>query len=320
MKIVISDCDHASMDIETGVLGQAGLGFTLFQCKSEDDAIARCKGANIILNQYTPMTRRVIAALSPELKQIVRYGVGVNNVDLAAATDHGVQVCNVPDYSMDEVSDQALAMMLALARKLVPMAEATRAGAWDYQKAIPLYRLSERTVGVIGLGRIGRRFAEKVRALAKTVIGYDPVYVPNAKDGSDFIRAVSLDELLKTADLVSIHCPLTEGTRHLIDAKALAKMKPAAMIVNVSRGGIVDEDALADALAAKKLAGAALDVVENEPLPAGSRLRGFDTCLLTPHIAWYSEEAGLELKRKVAEEALRMAKGQPVRYPVNRLS
>jgi len=319
MKIVVSDCDHDSLDIEKGVLEKAGLGFTLLQCKSEEDVIANCKGAGIILNQYAPMTRKVMAALLPELKLIVRYGVGVNNIDLEAASDLGVQACNVPDYSMEEVSDQALAMLLALARKLIPMCAATQNGAWDYQTSIPLYRLSEQTIGVIGLGRIGRRFAEKARVLGSRVIGYDPVYTPNAADGSEFIASVPLAKLLAEADLISVHCPLTPQTHHLIDAAALAQMKPSAYLVNVSRGGIVDEDALVAALRAGKLAGAALDVAEKEPLSADSPLRGCPNCLLTPHMAWYSEEAGLELKRKVAEEAVRMAKGEPVRYPVNRL-
>ncbi|SBW11283.1 Dehydrogenase [uncultured Alphaproteobacteria bacterium] len=317
MKIVVSDCDHDSLDVEEKVLARDGLSFELFQCRTEDDTVARCKGAVIILNQYAPMTRKVIAALKPELRQIVRYGVGVNNIDLAAATEFGVQVCNVPDYSIDEVSDQALTMMMALARKLVPMNAATHAGAWDYQQSIPVFRLSERTVGVIGLGRIGRRFAEKAHALGCTVIGYDPVFAPAA---DDFVAARSLDEVLRTADIVSVHCPLTDGTRHLIDAAALAKMKRTALLINVSRGGIVDEEALAAALGTGRIAAAALDVAEVEPLPAASPLRGLANCLLTPHMGWYSAEAGLELKRKVAEEAARMARGEPVRYPVNTVS
>lgn len=319
MKIVVSDCDHDSMAIETEVLKAAGLGFELFQCKTEADAIAQLKGANIIINQYTPMTRKVIEALRPELGQIVRYGVGVNNVDLVAASDLGVQVCNVPDYSMSEVSDQALAMMLALARKVVQMNALTHGGAWDYQKSIPVLRIAGSTIGVIGLGRIGRMFAKKAAALDAKIVGYDAYYKPNAADGSDYIEALSLDELLRTSDLISINCPLTDETRHLIDDAAFAKMKPTAYIVNASRGGIIDEAALARALEAKTIAGAALDVAEVEPLPANSPLRKFDNCLLTPHMAWYSEQAGRELKRKVAEEACRFARGEAVNYPVNKL-
>lgn len=320
MKIVVSDCDHANMDVEKAVFDKAGLSFTHLACKTEDDLIAQCKGAGSVLNQYAPFTRKVIAALSPDLKQIVRYGVGVNNVDLAAATDHGVQVCNVPDYSMSEVSDQALAMMMALTRKVVQMNALTKAGGWDYAKSIPVFRLAGATVGVIGLGRIGRMFCAKVRALGCHVIGYDAYYKPNAKDGSDYIEAVSLDELYRRADVISVNCPLTDETRHMVSDAQFALMKPTAYVVNVSRGGIVDEAALARALEAKKIAGAALDVTEAEPLAANSPLRKFDNCLITPHMAWYSEEAGLELKRKVAEEAVRMVKGEPVHYPVNKLA
>ncbi len=320
MKIVVSDCDHAKMDVETAVFEKAGLSFTHLDCKTEDDLIAQCKGVTSVLNQYAPFTRKVIAALAPDLKQIVRYGVGVNNVDLAAATEFGVQVCNVPDYSMSEVSDQALAMMMALCRKVVQMNAHTKSGQWDYAKSIPVFRLSEQTVGVIGLGRIGRMFCAKVRALGCKVIGFDAYYKPNAADGTEYIEAVSLEELYRRADVISVNCPLTDETRHLVSDAAFALMKPTAYVVNVSRGGIVDEAALARALEANKIAGAALDVTEVEPLPADSPLRKFDNCLITPHMAWYSEEAGLELKRKVAEEAVRMVTGEPVHYPVNKLA
>lgn len=320
MKIVVSDCDHANMDVEKAVFDKAGLSFTHLACKTEDDLIAQCKGAGSVLNQYAPFTRKVIAALSPDLKQIVRYGVGVNNVDLAAATDFGVQVCNVPDYSMSEVSDQALAMMMALTRKVVQMNAFTKSGVWDYAKSIPVFRLHGATVGVIGLGRIGRMFCAKVRALGCNVIGFDAYYKPNAADGTDYIESVSLEELYRRADVVSVNCPLTDETRHMVGDAQLALMKPTAYLVNVSRGGIVDEAALARALEAKTIAGAALDVAEVEPLAADSPLRKFDNCLLTPHMAWYSEEAGLELKRKVAEESVRMVKGEPVHYPVNKLA
>ena len=319
MKIIISDCDHSAMEQEKKVLSDAGMSFTLFQCKTEEDAIAQCKGANVIINQYTPMTRRVIEALKPELRQIIRYGVGVNNVDLVAASDNGVQVCNVPDYGMNEVSDHALAMTMALARKIVLMNELTRKGAWDYQKSIPIFRLSEQTVGLVGLGRIGRLYAQTMHALGCRIIGYDLYYKPNAKDGSDFIQSATMDEVIAQSDIIAVNCPLTDETRNLFSDAAFAKMKKTAYIVNTSRGGIIDEAALARALEKGEIAGAALDVTEKEPLAADSPLRKHDNCLLTPHMAWYSEQAGLELKRKVAEEAVRFARGEAVHYPVNKI-
>ncbi|MEI4474114.1 C-terminal binding protein [Frigidibacter sp. MR17.24] len=318
MKIIISDLDHDSHQIEKDVLGAAGFDFDLLQCKTEDDLIAQAKGANIVINQYAPFTERVFAAL-PEVKQIIRYGVGVNNVDLAAATKAGVQVCNVPDYGMNEVSDHALAMTLAVVRKIVPMNASTKSGTWDYAIAKPIRRQSEMTVGVIGLGRIGRLYAKKMNALGFKVLGQDLFYVPSAADGTDYITAASVDEIILGADIIATFCPLTPDTKHMLDADAFARMKDGVVIVNTSRGGIIDEDALAAALTSGKVSGAGLDTTEIEPLPMESPLRGIESCLITPHMAWYSEDAARELKRKVAEEAVRFARGQAVNWPVNKL-
>lgn len=319
MKIVVSDCDHDSMAIEESVLKDSGFSMTLYQCRTEDETIEQCKGASSVMNQYAPFTRRVIEALSPDLKQVVRYGVGVNNVDLAAASDFGVQVCNVPDYGMNEVSDQGIAMMMALVRKVVQMNDLTHKGEWDYQNSIPIYRLSEQTLGVIGLGRIGRLFAKKASVFGFKVLGHDIFYKPNAADGTDFITPASVDEIIEKSDVIAIYCPLTDETRDMFNDAAFDKMKKTAYIVNTSRGGIINEEALARALAEGKIAGAALDVADKEPLPADSPLRKHANCLLTPHMAWYSEEAGRELKRKVAEEVVRFSKGEAVHYPVNKL-
>lgn len=320
MSIVISDCDHTSIEQEIAVLAAADMEAPRWlNCRTEEDLIRDCKGATSIINQYAPMTRKVFAALAPELKQVVRYGVGVNNVDLVAATEFGVQVCNVPDYGMHEVSDHTTALMLAMARKIVPMSNKTKAGEWDYQSSIPLFRLCEQTVGTVGLGRNGRLFAKKAAAFGCKIIAYDEYYKPAAGDDLN-VSLVSLDELTREADFVVINCPLTDETRNMFSDEAFKKMKKTAVIVNASRGGIIDEAALARALESGEIAGAALDVSEKEPMDAASPLRKFDNCIITPHMAWYSEEAALELKRKVAEEAVRMVTGQAVKYPVNKLA
>jgi D-3-phosphoglycerate dehydrogenase len=319
MKIIISDLTHDNVNEETATFSAAGLAFEILQCQTEDDLIRQAKGAAVVLNQYAPFTPRVFAALAPELRQIVRYGVGYNNVDIAAATAAGVQVCNVPDYGMMEVSDHALALTLALARKIVLMNDRVGKGEWDYQASIPIRRLSEQTVGVVGLGRIGRLYARKMAALGCRVIGYDLYYKPNAADGTGFIEPTDIDTLLSTSEFVAIFCPLTAETRNLIDAARIARMKDGAIVVNTSRGGIIDEAALAAALKSGKLGGAGLDTTDKEPLEATSPLRGLDSCVVTPHMAWYSEEAGNELKRKAAEEAVRFVRGEPVHYPVNKL-
>lgn len=316
MNIFISDCDHVSLDIEQSVLEQAGFTYTLQQNKTANDVMTNMKEAEIVLNQYAPFTEEVFANL-PNLKQIVRYGVGVNNIDLQAASKYKVQVCNVPDYGMHEVADHALALMLSLTRKISTMNEQVKAGNWDYQTSIPIYRHREQVVGIVGLGRIGGAFAEKVNGLGMKVIAYDPSKEQKGVDRSlHFVKFVPFDELLSNADIISIHCPAEEAY-HLFDASALSKMKPSSYLINVSRGGIIDEQALYEAIQAHQIAGAALDVSEQEPISKESPLLACENVLITPHMAWYSEQAANELKRKVAEEAVRFAKGEQVHYPVN---
>ncbi len=316
MKIIISDCDHESMSVEERLFAESGLSYTHLACRTEDEVIAECGGAGIVMNQYAPFTERVFAALDPDLKLIVRYGVGVDNIDLEAATRHGVQICNVPDYGMNEVSDHALGLMLALVRKLAFITERTRDGDWDYRRTIPVRRLGTLTVGVVGVGRIGGLFARKVSALGCRLFGVDPLR-PTLERQHPELAFVSFDQLLAESDVISIHCPLTPETRNLFGAATLARMKPTAFLINTARGGIIDEAALADALDRGAIGGAAIDTVAEEPLAADTRLRAHANCLLTPHMAWYSEESAEELNRKVAEEAIRFARGEAVRYPVN---
>jgi D-3-phosphoglycerate dehydrogenase len=315
MKIVITDLDHPDHVAETTVLERSGLALELLNCRSEEDLIAQARDAEIAINQYAPFTARVLAAL-PRLKQIIRYGVGVNNIDLDAATQAGVQVCNVPDYGMQEVSDHAIALTLAMLHKIVPMNAATRAGVWDYSLAIPVRRHAALTVGVIGLGRIGRLYAEKMRALKFQVIAHDPF--PSTSDDPE-IPNRPLHELLEQVDVVAFFCGLSNDTYHLLDAARIERLKDGAFVVNTARGGLIDERSLAEAVAQGRLGGAALDTTEIEPLAADSPLRTCESVLLTPHMAWYSEEAAQELKRKVAEEAVRFATNQPVNWPVNRI-
>ncbi len=270
MKVIITDCDHANIDIETGILNKAGLEFELKQCKTEEDLIEQCKDGNIFINQYAPITRKVMEAL-PNLKMVVRYGVGVNNVDVKAATDLGVQVCNVPDYGMNEVADQAIAMMMALVRKVVTMNKYTKETKWDYIHSMPIRRNSTMTVGVVGLGRIGRNFAEKAHYLGFNVMGYDPYFKPTEE--TKFIVPSTINEIVEKSDIVSIHCPL-DGNRDLFNAETFKRMKNTAYIINVSRGGIINEKALDEALTNGEIAGAALDCVEFEPMMPGSPFAG----------------------------------------------
>lgn len=313
MKVIITDCDHENIDLESEILNEVGLNFELLQCKTEEDLISKCQDAKIFINQYAPITEKVMKSLK-NLKLVIRYGVGVNNIDVSAATKLGIQICNVPDYGMNEVADHAIALMLSLTRKIVLMNDYTRKGKWDYTKSIPIRRNSTLTVGVVGLGRIGKNFAKKAHALDCNIIGYDPFY--KQTEGYEFITLVNIDRLMRESDIISIHCPL-EGARDLFNEEAFKKMKNTAYIINVARGGIINEKDLDVALENGDIAGVALDCVDPEPIDSSSPLFRHENFICTPHMAWYSEEASKELKQKVAQEAVRFYKNEKVKYPVN---
>ncbi|HET7626797.1 MAG TPA: C-terminal binding protein [Bacillales bacterium] len=313
--IKITDCDHPSVDIEKDVLRRQNIEVELEQCLTEEDVIRKCKDAQGLINQYAPITRKVLAELK-ELKFVVRYGVGVDNVDVEAATEFAVQICNVPDYGVQEVSDHALALLFNLIRKVSLLSEDVKKGNWDFQVSRPIRRTSELTLGVIGLGRIGYNVAKKASVMGWNVIGVDH------KDYSDdpYVRQVDFATLLKEADMITIHVPLTEETKHMFRRETFKQMKDGSIIVNTARGPIIEETALIEAIRSGKLAGAGLDVLENEPPEADHPLFAYDNVILTPHSAWYAEESAYDLKRKAAEEAARLIEGEPIRYPVNRVA
>ncbi len=312
--IAVSDCDHLNMNEEEKVCRDNGLALKLFQCRTEDDLIRDLPGYAAVINQYAPFTERVFAAL-PDLRFLVRYGVGMNNVDIEAATRHGVAVSNVPDYGVQEVASQAFAMMMALTRRILQMDASVKAGHWDYTEGMPIFRLREQTIGIIGMGRIGHCFAQLVRPLGCRILACD--LVPERVD-LDYVQKADLETLVSQSDVISVHSNL-ETSYNLINRDMLSKMKKTAFLINVSRGGIIDEEALADALNAGRLAGAGIDVTATEPLPSDSPLRTAKNILLSPHIAWYSEQSSLDLKTKAAEEATRFLLGEPLHYQLNRI-
>ncbi|APX71800.1 C-terminal binding protein [Companilactobacillus allii] len=315
MKVYITDCDHDSIDIEKKVFSDAGMEVTLCNAKTEDEVISQCSDGEIFIVQYAKITKKVMDAV-PSLKYIVRYGVGVDTIDLPQATKHGIQVGNVPDYGMNEVADHAISLLLSLKRKVVLMNNNTKNNKWDYQKSIPIHRFSEQTVGVIGLGRIGRNFAIKAHALGFHIIGYDPHF--KKSEEFSFINNVNLEELIKTSDAISLHIP-SDGNIDLFNYEAFKEMKNTAVIINVARGGIINENDLDKALTNGEIAGAGIDCMENEPVPSDDELFRNENLIVTPHMAWYSEEAASELKRKVAEESVRFSKGEKIHYPINSL-
>lgn len=312
--IAITDCDHPSVDIEMDILTKQGIEVGYFNCKTEEDVIRHCQDADGIIVQYAPFTRDVMKAL-PKCKVISNYGVGTDNVDLEAATELGIQVCNVPDYGIEEVSDHALTLIFNLAKKVNVLSEQTKNNGWDFRVARPIRRMSKQTIGVIGLGDIGLTLANKLHALGLHVIGYARQSIP----GLPF-EQVSFEQLIRESDIISIHLPLNEGTRDLIDKDVLAQMKSDVIIVNTARGGIINEADLLEALRNDQVGGVGLDVLSQEPPEQDFPILAFENVIVTPHSAWYSEEALEELKRKAAEEAMNFLLDKEIRYPVNRLA
>lgn len=315
MKVYITDCDHDNINIEKEIFDKAGIELTLKDAISEDDVIEQCKDGDIFIVQYAKISRKVMENC-PNLKYIVRYGVGVDTIDVEAATELGVQVGNVPDYGMNEVADHAISLALSFLRKINTMNNFTKNEKWDYTRAIPIHRFSTLTVGVVGLGRIGSNFARKMSALGFNVIGFDPRREVIRE--SDYMEIVDFEELLEKSDLISIHCP-ADNNYDLFDKNAFSKMKKTSFIINTARGGIINEEALECALNNDIIAGACLDCMLNEPVDKSNPLFKHENVIVSPHIAWYSEESAQELKRKVAEESVRFAKGEDIHYPINKL-
>lgn len=315
VRIVITDCDHDSFAAEYELTDLAGAELVLTQSRTATELIENAAGADAILVQYAPITAEVMDAL-PQLRAIGRYGVGVDSVDVDAATGRGIAVCNVPDYGTESVSDHAIGMTLAAARGIPRLDRGMRAGSFDLTAVRPLYQIRGRVFGVIGMGRIGTATARKAAGLGYQVIGYDIAAEPGATTYHGF-ELVGLDELLERAQVVSLHTPLTDATRGMIGVDQLALMRPDAILVNTSRGGVVDGVALVEALRTRSIAGAAIDVHESEPLPAGHPLMSFDSVVLTPHLAWYTEESYDELKRHTVANVIEVCAGRAPRDIVN---
>jgi D-3-phosphoglycerate dehydrogenase len=316
MRILLTDFTWEAPVVERSVYDAAGHELVIAGGKDEASLRQAAAGCAAITTCYARVSAAVMEAAGPSLRHIARYGVGVDNIDIAAATARNVLVTNVPDYCVDEVSDQAMALMLDLARRTTHLDRAMRAGTWAPQAAGPIYRLRGRTCGIIGLGRIGTAAARKAAAFGLTVIAADPALTAEqaAQRGA---RLVDLPTLLAESDFITLHAPLTDQTHHIINADSLARMKPTAYLVNTARGPLVDNDALVAALRERRMAGAGLDVQEGEPLPTSHPLFDLDNVILAPHAAFYSEESLVDLQRSVAEEVVRVLAGQPPRNPIN---
>lgn len=308
-RVIVSDQVFPSVDLERRLLGEIGASLEVANGTLED-LRSKAADADAILNTYLPIDAATVAALS-RCKIVARYGIGVDNVDIAAATAAGITVTNVPDYSIQEVAAHALALILSLLRK-VPQSDAKiRAGGWGLDGLRPMRRVSELTFGLVGYGRIARQLARSIEALGGSIVVHDP-YVTAAPGIPPLL---TLDELLARSDVISVHAPLTPDTRGLIDAAAIARVRPSAVLVNTSRGPLVVLEAVTAALREGRLAGAGLDVFDKEPLDP-SRIQGVPNLIVTPHTGYYSEESIAESQRKAVTQVIKVLTGVQPDYPV----
>lgn len=284
---------------------------------TEPDALTAVKEADALMVTLERVTAPIINSMD-RCRVISRAGTGLDTIDIPTATARGIWVAYVPDYSIDEVSTHAIALLLAQARGLTPLFQSTRNGQWDPMRSGPIHRLRTQTLGIIGFGRIGQATAAKGHGLGLRVIAFDPI-VDREAMAQLGVEAVDLETLAREADYISLHTPLTDRTRHLINAQFLSQMKPTAYLINAARGPLIDETALLHAVRKGQIAGAALDVLAVEPPAADNPLLQEERILITPHSAWYSEEAKIEMRTRAAEEVVRVLQGQPPRAPANQV-
>lgn len=315
LKVVVTDLGYPNYDSEREQVEAIGGQFITAECTTAEDVTEATRDADGVLNRAAPVTAAVIEQMA-RCKVIARYGIGVDNVDVEAATRKGIVVANVPGYCLEEVSDQALALMLSAWRKVVSHDKAVRKGAWDISFRDPVYRLKGRTLGLLGLGAIARRLVEKVAGFGFRIIAHDPYVSAEVADELG-VELVDLDTLFRESDLLSLHAPATPETRHIVNEERLGQMKETTVLVNTSRGPLIDETALAEALKAKRIAAAALDVYEQEPPDTNSELFQLDNVIVTDHAAWYSEDSLAELQRRTAAAVCAVLTGRRPESPVN---
>ena len=313
--IAITDSPFPSLEPAKKALRRLDPEYRMAKSAAAGDILAVARDADAVLVTYARLPGDLLRQLK-SCKAIGRFGLGVDNIDLAAAKELGIAVNYVPDYCLREVSDHTLALLLALARKVVFSNALVQSGRWEVPPIVPLRRLEGQVLGLIGFGHIPRALAPKAKAFGLEVITHDP-YVAPAVLAAAGVDGVSFDDLLARSDFISVHAPLLPATRGLIDTAAFAKMKDGAFLINTARGPLVDETALIAALDAKKLGGAALDVVTAEPLAKDSPLLHRDNVILTPHTAFYSVEALEELQIKCASDVARVLSGEKAIYPIS---
>lgn len=314
-KVVVTDYNFPTLDAERKSAEAAGAQFAAHQCRDAGEVAEAVDGASAVFVQFAPLDAQAIARLADQAV-IVRYGVGFDNIDVAAAKARGVRVCYVPDYCVDEVADHTSALLLTLLRRLPALDRSVRDGDWaPVAVARPLPPFDTCTIGFLGLGRIGQTVLDRLRAFGFRFVITDP-RVDSDRAQSLGATAVPLSDLWASSDAVLLHAPSTPETRHIVNAESLAAMKQGAVLVNCARGDLIDEVALAAALTDGQIGAAGLDVFETEPLPDTSPLRSAPNAMLSPHAAWYSERAIGRLQQLAADEITRFFGGESPRCPV----
>jgi D-3-phosphoglycerate dehydrogenase len=315
--VLVTDSTFENLEIERGILGPLGCQIESRHCKTPAELLEAVPGADFVITQFAPVNAAVIGAMA-RARVIVRYGIGVDNVDLETARAKGIPVCNVPDYCIDEVADHTLAFILGATRQVVPHSLAIRSGEW--RLAVPVDQmktLRDLTVGVVGCGRIGREVIRRLVPFKCRVLAFDPTVEASGLAALGARVLGSLADLLAGSDIVTLHCPSTAQTREMINAYALELLRPGAILVNLSRGDLVDSDALVAALRSGRIGAAALDVCDPEPLPSGHPLLGFSQVLVSPHIASASARAVRTLRETAAATVARALRGEPLLNVVN---
>ena len=313
--IAITDSPFPSLEPAKQKLARLDPEYSMAKSPSADDILAVARDADAILVTYAKLPGELLRQLT-RCKAIGRFGLGVDNIDLLAAKALGIAVNYVPDYCLREVSDHAMALLLALARKVTLANKLVQSGRWEVPPLVPLRRLEGQVLGLVGFGNIPRALAPKAKAFGLKVLAHDPYVAKKALNAAG-VDGVSFDDLLARSDFISVHAPLLPATRGLMNAATFAKMKKGACLINTARGPLVDEAALVAALDSGHLGGAALDVVTTEPLPKDSPLPGRDNVILTPHTAFYSVEALEELQSKCASDVARVLSGEKAVYPIS---
>jgi D-3-phosphoglycerate dehydrogenase len=324
IKVVVTDYIEDNLDWEAGELARAGIEFESYQLKfkPEEEVLAKIADADIIVVNMMKLPESIISKLK-NCKLIIRHGIGYDNVDVGACTKYGIQFAYQPDYCKEDVAEHAIALIFALARKVSwsrkTLDESSVRGQWDFSELFPIYRMHGKTLGILGVGRIGSRVHRKLQHFGFRIIGCDPYISDKRKSEMKDIEWVDKERLFRESDYITVHTPLNDDTRHIVNEKTLGLMKPTAFIVNTSRGPMVDADALAKALKARKIAGAGIDVFEVEPPKPELELFNLDNIILTPHIGWASEEAGQEIRQSILNDILAGAAGRDARCVVNKI-